>query len=360
MGWDISVPLGSRTYRVVITGTDSWGTLPLPELRWRRAALVTDDRVGPLWSQPVLAWLVERGIEVSDVRIPAGEGSKDLKQTTDLYRSFVDSGIRRGDCVIALGGGVVGDLAGFAAATYLRGIDFVQIPTSLLAMVDSSVGGKVGINFDGIKNLVGSFHQPKLVLTSPEFLRTLEERHLANGMAEAIKAALVGDSDLFMLLEKDVSAIWRREEGCLGEIIARSVSVKARIVAKDEREEEGSRMTLNLGHTLGHALESATGYALLHGEAVGIGIVAACQLSVLLGIAPADHRRRVEAVLREHRLPTSARGMNWDALVPFLKKDKKLRGDGWTFVLTGGVGDVRVLQRVPEASVREAVAYVLE
>ncbi len=359
MGWDISVPLGSRSYRVVIAGMSAWPALPLPELRWRRGAVVTDDRVGPLWSRPVLRWLHEKGIEVAEVRVPAGEGSKDLQQAAVLYRSFVGAGLHRGDCVIALGGGVVGDLAGFAAATFLRGIDLVQIPTSLLAMVDSSVGGKVGVDFDGVKNLIGSFHQPRVVLTSPEFLRTLEERHLANGLAEAIKAALIGDPDLFALLEKDASSIWQRDEACLGEIIARSVSVKAKIVAEDERE-EGRRMALNLGHTLGHAIESVTGYALLHGEAVAIGMVAACHLSYLLGIAPVEHRRRVEAMLREHRLPTSAEGLSWDALLPFLKKDKKLRGDGWTFVLTGGVGDVRVLQRVPEAPFREAVAYVME
>lgn len=360
MGRDVSVPLGSRTYRVVIVGTEAWGTIPLPELRWKRAALVTDDRVGPLWSKTILNWLLGNGIQTSETRIPEGEGSKDLQQIASLYRSFSESGIRRGDCVIALGGGVVGDVAGFAAATYLRGIEYMQIPTSLLAMVDSSVGGKVGVNLDGVKNLVGSFHQPKLVLTSTEFLSTLEDRHLANGLAETIKVALVGDADLFLLLEREARSVWRRDRERLEEIIARSVTVKARIVAEDEDEKLGARMVLNLGHTLGHALESVTGYAMLHGEGVAIGLVAACQLSFLLGIAPMDHRARVEAVLREHRLPIRARGVQWDALVPFLNRDKKIRGEGWTFVLTGGVGDVRVLQRVPEASVREAAAYVLE
>lgn len=360
MGSEQFVPLGTQSYRVVIAGLEAWGSLSFPELRWGRVALVTDDHVGPLWSKSVLAWLRGNGIETSETRIPHGEGAKDLKQVAHLYRAFIEAGIRRSDCAIALGGGVVGDVVGFAAATYFRGIDYIQIPTSLLSMVDSSVGGKVGVNLDKTKNLVGSFHQPVLVLTSPGFLTTLDDRHFANGIAESIKVALIGDPELFDLLENQGTAIWRRDRNRLEHLISRSISAKIRIIGEDVKEQGGGRVLLNLGHTLGHALESATDYALLHGEAVSIGLVVACQLSYLLGVAPADLRGRVEEALKAHRLPTRAKGVHWDALVPFLNQDKKIRGEGWTFVLTGGVGDVRVRQRVPEASVREAVAYVLE
>ena len=361
MSREICISLQDRSYRIVVAGHECWAGLALPELReqGRRAVLVTDERVGPLWSQFVRDSLTLKAMEVSEIRVPDGEPSKDLGTLGLLLDAFLRAGLRRDGWVVALGGGVVGDLAGFAAATYLRGISLLQIPTTLLAMADSSVGGKVAVNYGGAKNLAGAFYQPRLVLTSPGFLSTLPDEELANGLAEVIKVAIVGDAGLFDLLESRTDAIWARDPQVLEELIARSASAKARIVAQDELE-QGLRQLLNLGHTLGHALEAATGFAgLRHGEAVGVGLVAACHLSVLLGIAPEAHRARVERLLARHRLPTRCQVVRWEDLKPWLHHDKKAREDGWTFVLTGGVGDARVHRRVPEASVREAAAYVL-
>lgn len=333
----------------------------MPELsrQGRSAVLVTDENVGPLWTERVLRSLTRLGLEPREIRIPAGEATKVLGTVERIYGALLEGGVKRDGWVIALGGGVVGDVAGFAAATYLRGVAWLQIPTSLLAMADASVGGKVGVDYGGGKNLVGTFHQPGLVLTSPGFLSTLPDRELANGLAEVIKAAIIGDLDLFALMESQAAPIWKRDPSVLEELIGRSVEVKARIVEMDERE-TGRRQLLNLGHTIGHALEAATGFSVLgHGEAVAIGLVAACQLSFLLGLLPAADRDRVERLLAMHRLPTRLPNVGWRDVEPWLKMDKKGRETGGTYVLTAGIGDVSVHRQVPEHSVREAAAYVL-
>jgi 3-dehydroquinate synthase len=207
--------------------------------------------------------------------------------------------------------------------------------------------------------VVGTFHQPRLVLTSPDFLGTLPEEHFANGLAEVIKAAIIGDPILFGLLETEADRIWRRDPAMLEEVIARSVAVKARIVERDERE-EGLRQVLNLGHTLGHAFEAATGFSRpLHGEAVALGMLAACRLSAALGIAGEEVAGAVEAALSRHRLPTSWAGVSWEDLQPWLGRDKKARENGLTFVLVGGIGDVRIREQVPEFDVRQAALSVL-
>lgn len=358
---EIDVSLGERSYRVVVSDLDRWQEIDLPELseRGRSAVLVTDDNVGPLWTEPARGFLERAGLNVSEIRIKAGEASKSLETLKSLYDRLIKEELKRDSWVVALGGGVVGDLSGFAAATYLRGVALLQIPTSLLAMADSSVGGKVGIDYGGGKNLVGAFHQPRLVLTSPGFLTTLPNTEFANGLAEVIKAAIIADPALFELIETKPTPIWNREAMVLEELIARSISVKARIVEEDELE-VGRRQLLNLGHTLGHALEAASGFSTLrHGEAVAIGLTAACQLSVLLGLLPAGERDRIERVLERHNLPTRCSDLSWEDVEPWIRLDKKGREEGWTYVLTGGIGNVSVHRQVPEASVREAAAYVL-
>ncbi len=357
----IRVELAERSYSVQVHPLAEWGALELPELeeRGRSMLLVSDDHVGPLWLETAARFLQSRGMIVRTLQVPAGESSKSLGTAETIWASLLDAGIRRDGWVAALGGGVVGDLAGWAAASYLRGIAFIQIPTSLLAMADSSIGGKVGVNAAGVKNLLGAFHQPRGVLTAPEFLKTLPDEELANGLAEVIKAAIIGDPELFRLLETAERPIWNRETKVLEEIIFRSVRVKARIVGMDERE-SGPRKALNLGHTLGHMIESAGGFSRYrHGEAVAIGLVAACQLSVSQGIAQAPYRDRVERLLERHRLPTRAKGLAWNDLEPWLRHDKKAREEGATFILTGGLGDVRVQPHVSDTSIREAAAYVL-
>jgi 3-dehydroquinate synthase len=361
MSRQIPVHLGERSYRVLIGLPSEWAGEGLEELSssGRTAVLVADERVGSLWSQPVREALGAEGLDLHEVWIPPGEGSKDLTRLPLLYDSFLAAGLKRDGWVVALGGGVVGDLAGFAAATYMRGIAFIQVPTSLIAMADASVGGKVGVNYGGGKNLVGAFHQPRVVLTSPSFLSTLPDPELANGLAEVIKAAIIGDEDLFLLLEERVEEIWRRDPRVLEELIARAVAVKATLVARDERD-DGERQLLNLGHTIGHALEAVGGFSRLrHGEAVALGLVAACQLSILMGLADEEFRDRVIALLGRHRLPTRCPWASWQEVEPWLSIDKKAREEGGTYVLTGGIGDVSVHRRVPGVTVQQAAALIL-
>ncbi|MBD3162254.1 MAG: 3-dehydroquinate synthase [Candidatus Eisenbacteria bacterium] len=360
MSREIAVDLGERSYRVLLSPLREWNGIELPEIGSEgQGLLVSDDRVGPLWADRVGEGFRRRGLATRTSLFPAGEKSKRWETLLGLYDACLEVEIRRDGWILALGGGVAGDLAGFAAATYLRGVAFIQIPTSLLAMVDSSVGGKVGIDYAGAKNLVGAFHQPRLVLAAPEFLSTLPDEELANGLAEVVKAGLIGDPALFALLEERVEPIWRREEPVLEEMIARAIAVKARIVEEDERE-AGLRQVLNLGHTLGHALEASRGFGeIRHGEAVAVGLVAACQLSHQMGLAPEGLRDRVERLLERHRLPTRARGCTWEEVEPWIRFDKKTRADGIRFVLTGNIGDVSVHRRVPMASIREAASYVL-
>lgn len=358
---EISVSLDRRSYRVVTAPFSAWQRLALPELQGRgtHGLLVTDDNVGPLHAERVRSFFASRGLECRVLSLRPGEATKDISSLLSLVDDCLNYRLRRDGWIVALGGGVIGDLAGLAAALYLRGIAFVQVPTSLLAMADASVGGKVAVNYAGAKNVFGTFHQPSLVLTSPEFLVTLTEEHIANGMAEVIKAGVIGDPALFDLATRESARIWARDPEVLGEVIERSVSVKARIVAQDERD-EGLRQVLNLGHTIGHALEAATGFTRpLHGEAVGLGMLAACRLSVALGLAVRSLPEQVETALRLHRLPVTWAGVSWEDLQPWLGRDKKAREDGLTFVLTGGFGDVRVRERIPMAEVRRAADSIL-
>jgi 3-dehydroquinate synthase len=356
----VDVSLGDRSYRVLVGAPQTWIATAPHEFseRGRRALLVTDAHVGPLWAAPVAEVLANAGLQLEILQLAAGEATKDLTNLSRIYDACHRIGIKRDGWLVALGGGVIGDLTGFAAATWLRGIGWIQIPTSLLAMADASVGGKTGVNHGGLKNVVGAFHQPRLVLAAPEFLRTLPEEEFANGLAEVIKAAIIGDPSLFELLESQERPIWEGNPEILTDLITRSVAVKARIVGQDETE-QGVRALLNLGHTLGHAIEAAGGFSRYrHGEAVAIGMVAALQLSILQGIATPEYRDRVERLLRLHRLPTRCEGIGWADLEPILHHDKKAREGGLTYVLTGGIGDVTVHRQVTEASVREAAGYV--
>jgi 3-dehydroquinate synthase len=358
---EIPVHLGARSYRVLVAPPAAWGEPDTPEFseRGKMAVLVTEERVGPLWAGTVREALRARGLQVHEVWVPEGEASKDLSRLPLLYDSFLATGLKRDGWVIALGGGVIGDLAGFAASTYMRGIAFAQVPTSLIAMADASVGGKVGVNYAGGKNLIGAFHQPRIVLTSPSFLSTLPDAELANGLAEVIKAAIIGDRELFGLLESRGDEIWRRDPAVLDEVVGRSIAVKAEIVGRDELD-LGERQLLNLGHTFGHALEAAGGFdRLRHGEAVAIGLMAACRLSILLGLADVSFGDRVAALLDRHRLPTHCAWASWEDIAPWMSLDKKAGERGGTYILTGGIGDVSVHRQVPEASVREAAALVL-
>jgi len=334
----------------------------LARRRWpkgRRAWVVADEHVLPLWGSSVEESFTQAGLDVAMRAVPAGEGSKALAQVSDLLDWLLGGGIERGDMVVALGGGVVGDLAGFVAAIVLRGVGLVQLPTSLLAMVDSSVGGKTGVNHALGKNLIGAFYQPPLVVADPHVLRTLPPRDLRNGWAEIVKHAMIectatGASEPILLpwLER------RNPVGGLGEpdelaaLIAHNIRLKAAVVRADERE-SGLRRILNYGHTLGHAFEAA-GYRYLHGEAVALGMRAAARLAHRLGLCDADLVARQDALLDRLDLPRTFDG-EWETVRTHLLHDKKVVQGTLTWILPEGPGRVVVRRDVPLEAV-EAVA----
>jgi 3-dehydroquinate synthase len=359
----VEVALGERTYDIVI------GRDVLPSLGARiaalrpgvRTAIVTDRTVAKHWLAATEASLAEAGIPTSHFVVEEGEGSKSYAGLEKVSEALIAAKIERNDLVIALGGGVVGDLAGFAAAILRRGVDFVQVPTSLLAQVDSSVGGKTGINSPKGKNLLGAFHQPVLVVADTAVLDTLSPRQFRSGYAEVAKYGVLGDAAFFAWLEANHAEIVRggaaREHA-----IATSCRAKAAIVARDERE-NGERALLNLGHTFGHALEAATGFSdrLFHGEGVAVGMVLAAQLSAQLGMLADSDAQRVQHHLAEVGLPTklqdiagfSQEGLaDADALMALMAQDKKVKRGKLTFILLEAVGQAVISGDVEPALVR--------
>lgn len=296
------------------------------------------------------------GYRVTVAAVPPGERSKSLEQAGRLYTALARAQAARDSTVVALGGGVVGDLAGFVAATYMRGLRVVQVPTTLLAMVDSSIGGKTAVNHAGAKNLVGAVHQPALVVCDVRFLRTLPDRELRSGLAEVVKTAVVGDPDLFPFLEENLPQVTGRDPAALVEVVRRCAAVKARVVESDERD-LGPRHALNYGHTVGHAVESVAGWGrLTHGEAVAIGMTVEAALAHRLGLVGADLVERQRALLARCGLPTHLPPLPSDRLLRALRLDKKVRGGALRFALPVGIGVVRSEQEVPEAVVREVLA----
>lgn len=323
-----------------------------------RCAVITDRHVGPLYAQTALQSLKQAGFDPVLIRVAAGETAKSLKTVATCYARLAAHRLERSSFIVALGGGVVGDLAGFVAATYLRGIAFVQVPTTLLAQVDSSVGGKVGVNLPAGKNLVGAFHQPRLVLCDVDTLATLPAREFRAGLAEVIKYGIIYDPRLFALVERDLDKLLRLEPVVLGKVIARCCQIKAEVVGADETE-SGLRAILNFGHTIGHALEAVGHYGkYLHGEAIAIGQVAAAGLSRTLLGAPERDCRRIEQLFQRVGLPTKAklRPPQITALLRAMRLDKKVRGGELRFVLIQRLGEACWNQPVPETLIREALA----
>ena len=354
----LRVDLGQRSYDILIGGglIDRAGALMDPVMSSRRALVVSDDRVAPLYLGRLLASLDAAGISHAAIALPAGEGTKDFTHLAELMDFLLAARCERSTMVVALGGGVIGDLAGFAAAICLRGVDFVQIPTTLLAQVDSSVGGKTGINTRQGKNLVGAFHQPRLVLADIDALDTLERRQLLAGYAEIVKYGLIGDAAFFAWLEANGAGLISGDREARRHAIATSCRAKAAIVAADERE-GGVRALLNLGHTFGHALEAETGFgdAMLHGEAVAIGMAMAFRLSARLGLAAEAESRRLERHLAAIGLPSGLpAGTVWNTerLLHHMEGDKKVADGRITFVLARGIGEAILTREVPVEAVR--------
>jgi 3-dehydroquinate synthase len=361
MSRTIPVGLGPRSYDVAVGAdlVDRAGALIKPFLKRSRCAIVSDETVMRLHGPAVVAALSADGIEAPMIAVPAGEESKSFSELERLCERLLELELDRGDLIVALGGGVVGDLAGFAAAIYKRGIDFVQIPTTLLAQVDSSVGGKTAIDTARGKNLIGAFHQPRLVLADLSLLATLPERQMRAGYAEVIKYGLLGDEHFFAWCEENGADVLARAPAALAYAVARSVEMKAEIVAQDEKE-AGRRALLNLGHTFGHALEAEVGFgeALMHGEAVAIGCCQAFRFSVTLGYCPAEDAARAEAAIAAAGLPTrmeQVRGGPFAAerLIAHMAQDKKAEGGRLTFVLVRGLGQAFVAKGADPSAVRE-------
>jgi 3-dehydroquinate synthase len=342
----LTIELGDRSYPILIGhGLLDDAALLARHVVARDVLVVTNATVGPLYADRLRQGLAGRRVET--VTLPDGEQYKTQSVLGQVFDALVTARLNRDGCVIALGGGVVGDMAGFAAACYQRGIDFVQVPTTLLAQVDSAVGGKTGINHPGGKNLIGAFHQPRAVLADLATLRTLPPRELRAGLAEVIKYGLIGDAGFLGWIEGHLDALLALEPGALAHAVRRSCEIKAQIVAADERE-HGQRALLNLGHTFGHAIETAAGYGeWLHGEAVGVGMLLAADLSQRLGWLQPAEVERVRTLLRRAGLPLAAPRIGAARALQLMGMDKKVLQGRIRLVLLRRIGEAVVTGDYP-------------
>jgi 3-dehydroquinate synthase len=358
----VKVPLQERSYRILV-GRSLLSQLGAQCRRLKlgqRGVIVTDDRVGPRYARTVQDALMAYGYKVETIIIPHGETSKQWRVVQDCYNQLAAARLERSSFVVALGGGVVGDLAGFVAATYLRGVDFVQIPTTLLAQVDSSVGGKVGINLKAGKNLVGAFYQPKLVLCDLDTLKSLPKREFRAGMAEVIKYGIIWDAKLFQMLETQIKGILKLDLSLLEQVVARCCQIKAKVVGQDEKE-GGLRAILNYGHTIGHAIEAITRYGTyLHGEAISVGQVAAGHLSEALTGLKTSEAKRIEALFKATGLPTriSLNQAQRKRLLEAMQLDKKVSQGQVKFVLATRLGKVSPGHSVETKAIHAALDSV--
>jgi len=361
----VQVELGERSYPIYIGRglIDQAGELLANVIQKPRVFIITDETVGPHYLARLQAALTRKDIDSASLTIPAGESTKSFEHLERVVEAMLAAKVERSTTIVALGGGVVGDLTGFAAAITLRGTDFVQIPTTLLAQVDSSVGGKTGINTSQGKNLAGSFHQPKAVLIDTGTLSSLPERERLAGYAEVCKYGLLGDADFWAWLVEHGTQVLANQDDAVSYAIEKSCQAKARIVIEDERE-SGVRALLNLGHTFAHAFEAELRYTgkLLHGEAVSLGMVLAFDLSARLGLCPTEDATRVRAHLASVGLPVTAENLgslDATALINHMAQDKKVKDGAITFVLVRGIGKAFLTQDVPRDDVMATLQAAL-
>ncbi|HEY77895.1 MAG TPA: 3-dehydroquinate synthase [Dehalococcoidia bacterium] len=318
--------------------------------------LITDARVNKLYGQSVTAALQTTGKRISALTLPVGERTKSLRVAERGYRFLLEHNTDRQGLICTLGGGVVGDLGGYLAATYLRGVDYIQLPTTFLAQIDSSIGGKVGVNFGGKKNMVGSFYQPRAIIADVSFLKSLTPAEMRNGLAEAIKYGLAMDTALLQMMERQANEFTTAE---LVDIVRRCSALKAGIVEADETERSGQRAILNFGHTIGHAVEAVTGLQVRsHGEAVAIGMMAAARISEQAGMLDSNSRQRIEKVLRKYGLPISCREASPDDLLSAIHFDKKTTAGQTAWVLLRGIGNGVVNQHVTDNMVKDVLKEI--
>ncbi len=350
----VRVNLGERSYDVLIGHglLASTGRFASDLLGGRRCVVVTDSNVGPLYAETVRQSLWDAGIATTVITVPAGEASKSMTMVEDVCRQMLQAGLDRKAFLVALGGGVIGDLAGFAASIFLRGIPFIQIPTTVLSQVDSSVGGKTGVNTPEGKNLLGTFSQPGLVLADVNTLSSLPPREHAEGFAEIIKHAAIRDAQMFEAITEVAEG-----KGDMAALIKRNVAIKARIVEEDEHETTGTRALLNFGHTIGHAIEASAGYGeLLHGEAISLGMIAAAALSSQISGLPPVARAKIASLIKRFHMPTRLPdGMTAEAILGHMKHDKKFSEGKIRFVLLRSLGDAFVSKEVTEAHIVGAI-----
>lgn len=341
---NITVGLGDRSYAITVEPgvIDQVGEYAQSLGFHSPLAIISDDTVAPIYGERVKTSLKKAGFDAEVITFPAGETNKHLETVSHLYDEMVKLRPERDGGVIALGGGVAGDIAGFVAATYLRGLRFIQVPTTLLAQVDASVGGKVGVDHAGGKNLIGAFHQPHAVLIDPLSLKTLDQRQIRAGLAEVIKHGVIADSTLFGRIETVLDALLEVDVDVYGEIIPWNCRIKAKVVEQDERE-SGIRAILNFGHTIGHAIEALTGYeTYLHGEAVAIGMIAESLLGEKLGVTPPDATQAMQRLIKRAGFPIDKPKITANALIESMFRDKKVKAGKLRFIFPESIGTVRI------------------
>ena len=357
-GQTIRVNLAVRSYDIEIGSgnLERLGEFVAERGRTTHAVVVTDENVQEPYAMRATESLVREGIDVELIAVAPGEASKSIEAATDLWQGMLDLGADRKSIVVAVGGGVVGDLAGFVAATFARGLRFFQVPTSLLAQVDSSVGGKVGINLPAAKNMVGAFYQPAGVLIDTATLATLPANEYRSGLAEVVKYGVILDAEFFAFLESHVAEIIARQEGVLVQVVARCCRLKADVVEHDEREETGLRAVLNYGHTFGHAFESLLGYGnLIHGEGVAIGMCCAARLAQRLGRVDSQFIERQQKLLEAFGLPTAVPDLDRDKILAAMQHDKKVQHGSVKFVLPNRLGHVESVGEIDAKEVKAAL-----
>lgn len=355
----VSVQLGPRSYDIHVGRglLDSLGSTLSKLTGGRYALVVTDESVVPHYGERARKSLMEAGFQTDQAVMPPGESTKSLAHLSSLFDLLVDRHADRRSVVVALGGGVIGDLAGFAAATYARGIPFFQVPTTLLSMVDSSVGGKVAVDHPRAKNMIGAFHQPLGVIADTELLETLPERQYRCGLAEVVKYGVIMDAEFFKFLERSAEAINRHEAETVSKIVAHSCRLKADVVEEDEFETTGRRAILNYGHTFAHAFETSSDYEeLQHGEAVAIGMICAAHLAEKLGRIDDSLNRRQRSLWKKMGLPTVVPKQLLDVdLISVMRRDKKSQGGKLRFVLPSRLGHVDLVDNIDEDLVRQVI-----
>jgi 3-dehydroquinate synthase len=353
----VKVALGGKSYQIyigsgILAQTGRW----LSEQGFSgKLVIITDPTVNKLYGEALNQRLTEGSFSASTLLVPEGEEQKSLETAGRLYYELTNCYAERTTPILALGGGVIGDLAGFVAATYLRGVPLVQMPTTLLAQVDSSIGGKVAIDHGRLKNMIGAFYQPRLVIADVITLKTLPAHELADGLAEVIKSAAIRDAKFFAFLEENLDKIKSRDEGALQEIVFQSVRIKADVVAKDEMD-LGLRNILNYGHTIGHAIESASDFKIGHGQAVAIGMVTAARISNQMGILDINEVIKLREVIEQAGLPTEMPDLKPEEIIQAMKHDKKVRENTVRFVLLKSIGDVFVSDGVSQSLVERILA----